>query len=106
MSLARPEDGAALTELALAPGLPRELPLRRRDGSLVWVEAAEYPVDFEGAAAAQVSVSDVSARREAEEKRRELVELSATRRSSWSTPRAWRSWGRWPPPSPTSSTSR
>ena len=75
-SLARPEDGAALTDLAADPGLPRELPLLRRDGSLVWVEAAEYRVDFQGAAAAQVAVTDVSARREAEAKRQELVELS------------------------------
>jgi C4-dicarboxylate-specific signal transduction histidine kinase len=65
-----------LSRLAADPGLPRELPLVRRDGSLVWVEAAEYQVDFEGVAASQVSVTDVSARREAEEKRRELVELS------------------------------
>jgi PAS domain S-box-containing protein len=75
-SLARPEDGAALGGQSTDPGLPREIPLVRRDGSLVWVEAAEYRVHFEGAEAAQVSVTDVSARREAEEKRRELVELS------------------------------
>jgi PAS domain S-box-containing protein len=76
VSLTRTEDGAALSRLAADPGIPCELPLLRRDGSPVWVEAAEYPVEFEGAAAAQVSVTDVSARREAEEKRRELVELS------------------------------
>jgi PAS domain S-box-containing protein len=75
-SLARPEDAAVLRRLAADPGVPIELPLVRRDGSLVWVEAAEYPVDFEGSAAFQVSVTDASARREAEEKRRELVELS------------------------------
>ena len=75
-SLARPEEALMLGRLGADSGVPIELPLVRRDGSLVWVQAAEFPVDFDGAAARQVSVTDVSARREAEEKGRELVELS------------------------------
>jgi PAS domain S-box-containing protein len=56
--------------------LPREMPLVRRDGSQVWVEAAGSRVDFMGVEAVMVSVTDLTARREAEERRRELVDLS------------------------------
>ena len=75
-ALARPEDGAVLRALADNPELPRELPLLRHDGSPLWVEAAGSNVDYCGRAAVLVSVTDVSARREAEEKRRELAELA------------------------------
>jgi C4-dicarboxylate-specific signal transduction histidine kinase len=56
--------------------LPREIPLSRRDGSQIWVEAAGSRVDFAGGEAALISVTDLTARREVEEKRRELVDLS------------------------------
>jgi PAS domain S-box-containing protein len=70
------EEGRLLRAPLDGSELPREIPLVRRDGSQVWVEAAGSRVDFAGGEAALISVTDVTARREAEEKRRELVDLS------------------------------
>jgi PAS domain S-box-containing protein len=75
-ALFSPEDGQALRATAANPELPRELPLLCRDGSKVWVEAAGSCVEFHGEEAAQISVIDVTARRESEEKRRELADLA------------------------------
>ena len=49
-----------------------ELSLRRRDGKLFDVEAWSAPVTWEGRPAAQLVVVDISARKRAEEKRRNL----------------------------------
>jgi PAS domain S-box-containing protein len=75
-SLVRPEDAPALLALADTPDLPRELPLLKRDGSSVWVEAAGAQVEYHGSSAVLLSITDVSGRREAESKRRELAELA------------------------------
>ncbi len=75
-SLVRPQDAAALRALALDPDLPRELPLLRRDGFPVWVQAVGVRVRLEAGEAELVSVTDVSARREAEESRREMADFA------------------------------
>jgi len=46
------------------------------DGRVLWVEAAAAAVTRGGVEAVQVVVSDVSARRDAEQKRRDLEELT------------------------------
>jgi two-component system sensor histidine kinase DctS len=53
-----------------------EARLLRKDGSPNWVEIASSAVDFEGAPAVVVNVYDLTARKEAEEKRREAQELA------------------------------
>jgi PAS domain S-box-containing protein len=75
-SLASPEDVPSLLALPDTPDLPRELPLRRHDGSSVWAEVAGARVEYHGRSAVLLSVTDVSGRREAEAKRRELAELA------------------------------
>jgi PAS domain S-box-containing protein len=75
-SLVQPEDAAAMRTLAKDSGLPRELMLSRRDGTRVWVQVEAAPVIVDGESFEQLSVTDVSARRDAEEGRRELVELA------------------------------
>jgi two-component system, LuxR family, sensor kinase FixL len=52
-----------------------ELPLARRDGAVVWVQARAARVSVDGTGLGLVSVSDVGARREAEEGRRALADL-------------------------------
>jgi C4-dicarboxylate-specific signal transduction histidine kinase len=74
-SLAQPEDAAALRTLVQSE-LPRELAVLRRDGTKVWVQAEGVPVTLDGVSVEQLSMTDVSARRDAEEGRRELAELS------------------------------
>lgn len=91
--------GAGLDELILAEDLPRflsmgatagpegspeadlarargEYRMRRRDGSALWVEAAGTRVTLRGVEAVQVVASDISPRRDADGKRRELEELA------------------------------
>jgi two-component system, LuxR family, sensor kinase FixL len=75
-TILRPEDAGAFDALADGPELKRELPLVRGDGSLLWVEAAASRLEFEGEQSVEVSFTDVSARREAEQKRRELSDLA------------------------------
>jgi PAS domain S-box-containing protein len=75
-ALVRPEDAPALRALPGTPDLPRELPLLRSDGSSVWVEAAGARVHYHGRTAVLLSVTDLSGRREEEQKRRELAELA------------------------------
>jgi PAS domain S-box-containing protein len=72
----RPEEAKSFRALADGSEPLRELPLVRRDGSLTWVEAAGSRVQFDGAEAFEVILTDASARREAEEGRRELSELA------------------------------
>jgi C4-dicarboxylate-specific signal transduction histidine kinase len=68
-SMVRPQDGAVLLTLAQSTDVPRELVLATRDGTDTWVRV-------ETAGAELLTVTDVSARREAEEGRRRLAELS------------------------------
>jgi PAS domain S-box-containing protein len=75
-ALVRADDLPALRGIAESPDLPRELPLLRRDGSPAWVEAAGARVDYHGRSAVLVSVTDVSAKREAQAKEREMVEFA------------------------------
>ena len=70
------EARAALLSLAPDTEMPGELCLRKPDGTSLWVEATASRVQFDGATAVQISVTDVTARRESEEKRRELAELA------------------------------
>jgi PAS domain S-box-containing protein len=71
-----PEAVRSARSLEAGNELPHEILLVRRNGSPVWVEAAASRVEFGGAEAALLSITDLTASREAEEKRRELVELS------------------------------
>jgi signal transduction histidine kinase len=75
-SLLRPEDGAAGRAVVGEPDLPHELDLLRRDGSLVPVQALAARIRVDGQGLDAVSVTDVSARREAEEGQRALADLS------------------------------
>ncbi len=75
-SLAAPDDAAVLKSLAQDPDLPRELRLLRRDGTTLWVQVEAVRLSLEGQGFSQLSVTDVSARRDAEEGRRELAELA------------------------------
>ena len=72
--LVRPEDRAALP--SLGDTTVREMALPRQDGSVSWVEVCAAPLVFQGRDALLVSVADATARRDAEEKRRGLVELA------------------------------
>jgi C4-dicarboxylate-specific signal transduction histidine kinase len=73
--LAAPDDAAVLRTLSQSE-LPREIALVKRDGSRVWVQAEGARVCIDGAEVEQLSLTDVSARRDAEAARRELAELS------------------------------
>jgi two-component system sensor kinase FixL len=75
-SLGGAEGAAALESLGPDPALPREIGLARRDGSVVWVQAAGARLLLDGGPVTLVSLIDVSARRESEERRRELAELA------------------------------
>ncbi|MGO9310017.1 MAG: two-component system sensor histidine kinase NtrB [Spirochaetia bacterium] len=75
-SLAQPDDAAVLRSIAENPDLPRELPLRRRDGTTLWAQVEAAPIAMDGETLSQLSVIDVGARRDAEEGRRQLSELS------------------------------
>jgi two-component system sensor histidine kinase DctS len=75
-SLVRPEDASVLRAVVLENELPQELPLLRRDGTLVWVQVEAGRVSVEGRSAQQLGVTDVTARRTAEEARHELAELA------------------------------
>ena len=72
--LLRREDRGSL--LSLPEGAVHELAFTRADGAEAWLEAAAARLSFEGAEAMLVSVTDASARKEAEEKRRSLTELA------------------------------
>lgn len=75
-SLVHPEDAAVLRTLAQDPDLPRELPLLGRDGTEVWVQIEGARVMVDGESVEQLSMTDVSARRDAEEGRRELADMA------------------------------
>jgi PAS domain S-box-containing protein len=75
-TLVRPEDAPTLKALVKDPELPHELPLLRRDGMSVWVQAEGARARFAGQGIELLSVTDVSARRDAEEGRRQLAELA------------------------------
>jgi PAS domain S-box-containing protein len=75
-SLLRPEDAAAGRAVVEKPDLPHELGLLRRDGSLVPVQALAARIRVDGRSLDVISVTDVSARREAEEGQRALADLS------------------------------
>jgi C4-dicarboxylate-specific signal transduction histidine kinase len=74
-SLFPPEDAEAVLTLAQSE-LPRECVVVKPDGVKVWVQAEGAAVRMDGANLEQLSLTDVSARRRAEEGRRELSELS------------------------------
>lgn len=73
-SLCRPAEAEALRALGAAQGLPMELPLLRPEGALLWVQLSAASPRRDGSQI--LTVSDVSARREAEEKRRTLADLA------------------------------
>jgi PAS domain S-box-containing protein len=75
-SLLREEDAAAARALTVEPDLPRELALQRSDGVPAHVQATAARLRLGGRDLEVISVTDVSARREAEEGRQALVELS------------------------------
>jgi len=74
-TLVRPEDAPTLKALATDSDLPHELPLLRRDGTGVWVQAQGARVRIAGESVEVLSVTDVSARRDAEEARRQMADL-------------------------------
>jgi len=74
-TLVRPEDAPTLKALAKDAELPHELSLLRRDGTGVWVQAQGARVRIAGESVEVLSVTDVSARREAEEARRQMADL-------------------------------
>jgi C4-dicarboxylate-specific signal transduction histidine kinase len=74
--LVRPEDAPALRALSEESDLPHELPLLRRDGTQVWVQVEAGHASLDGQAVQQLGVTDVTARRDAEEARRGLAELA------------------------------
>ena len=74
-SLAQPDDIAALRTLAQSE-LPRELAILKSDGTEVWVQVEGLQISFDGRDVEQLSMTDVSARRNAEEGRREMAELT------------------------------
>jgi signal transduction histidine kinase len=71
--LCRPVDAASLRALGDTQDLPLELPLLRGNGALVWVQASATRRRND---TRLVTVTDVSARRDAEEKRRTLADLA------------------------------
>jgi len=73
-SLAQPEEAAALRTLAQSD-LPRELAVLKQDGTRIWVQAEAVRAPGDGPYIEQLSMTDVSASREAEAGRRELAEL-------------------------------
>jgi C4-dicarboxylate-specific signal transduction histidine kinase len=73
-SFAQPEEAAVLRTLAHTE-LPRELVVVRNDGTRIWVQAEGARVPGDGPGVEQLSLTDVSARRDAEAGQRELVEL-------------------------------
>ncbi len=74
-TLVRPEDAPTLTAASKDPELPHELSLLRRDGTGVWVQAQGIRVRIAGERVELLSVTDVSARRDAEEARRRMADL-------------------------------
>ena len=74
-SLLRPEDAPAARALALESDLPVEIPLARRDGTAVWIQARAARLSVEGTDLGLVTLTDVDARRDAEEGRRALADL-------------------------------
>jgi len=75
-SLLGPEDARTGRVVSREPDLPRELSLLRADGSPVFVQAFAVPVLADGVSLDVVSLVDVGPRREAEEARRSLAELT------------------------------
>jgi PAS domain S-box-containing protein len=75
-SLAQEEAAGVLSTLGPDPSLPREIELVRRDGASVWAQAAGAALVLDDGPAMLVSIVDVCARRESEERRRELAELA------------------------------
>lgn len=63
-------------EAAGFSNLPYECRFVRADGTRVWVDVASSVADFEGEPAVLVNVYDITGRKEAEAKRRELAELT------------------------------
>ena len=63
-------------EAAGFSNLPYECRFVRADGTRVWVDVASSVADFEGEPAVLVNVYDITDRKEAEAKRRELAELT------------------------------
>ncbi len=76
------EDAGRLQEILrlqdpqLPPADHQELRLRRPGGQTLWVEVSGCSTDFEGAEAVLLNLHDVTARKEAESRRRELAELA------------------------------
>lgn len=77
-----PDDHAAVRarlerrERGEVRGLHYETRFLHRDGRAVWVDLASEPVRFDGRPGILVNVYDITARKEAEERRGELVELA------------------------------
>ncbi len=76
VSLLPDEEAPAAEALSAEPDLPRELTLRRSDGSPAHVQAMAVRVRLGGQELELVSVTDTAARREAEERQRTLAELA------------------------------
>jgi PAS domain S-box-containing protein len=74
-TLVRPEDAPTLRALAADSELPHELPLLRRNGTIVWVQAQGARVRIAGESVELLSITDVSVRRDAEEARRQMADL-------------------------------
>jgi PAS domain S-box-containing protein len=74
-TLVRPEDLPTLKALAKDAELPHEIFLLRRDGTGVWVQAQGSRVSIAGESLEILSMTDVSARRDAEEARRQMTDL-------------------------------
>ena len=69
-------------------GEPAELEIFRRDGKLVTVEVRAGEVEWEGSAALLVSLRDVSDRKEAQERERQLAREQAARAEAEATSQA------------------
>ena len=77
--LVSPEDRPAfrlLESQGQADGHRPELRLARADGTFLWVEAATSPTDFGEQPALLINFDDITARKEAEARRRELAEIA------------------------------
>ena len=72
--LCRPVDAASLQALVTTQDLPIELPLLRADGALVWVQVSATRPERDRVQL--FNVTDVTARRDGEEKRRALADLA------------------------------
>ncbi|MDD5305827.1 MAG: PAS domain S-box protein [Deltaproteobacteria bacterium] len=59
-----------------ADDLHYELRLLRRGGKIMWAEIGSFAIDYEGAPAVLVNIYDITEKKEAEEKRKELSVLT------------------------------